>query len=314
MKSDIEKGLLLPGNQVASITSFSKTIGVARETIEKAYNILKEEGYLTSVAGKGNFVCIVPDKKIKVLMILNKMSSYKKEVYEAFIDKLGDRAVVDLQIHHYDPKRFRDIVFENRGKYHHFVVMPHFYLHTDPGEYIDLLKTFSSKELIILDKEISLGEGFANVYQDFKLDIFDSFMANKAFFDKYNHITMIFPKDSHHPEEIKQGVLRFCEIQKKSFTIIPGSQKAAIEAHKLFITLTETDLAALIKSIRETSLVLGEDIGIVSFNETVLKELLGVSVVTTDFAAMGTRAAEMILSNDFIKTRNPFHMIRRQSL
>ena len=43
----------------------------------------------------------------------------------------------------------------------------------------------------------------------------------------------------------------------------------------IFITIRERDLVNLVKQIRQKNLKLGEDIGIISYNETPLKELLG---------------------------------------
>jgi DNA-binding LacI/PurR family transcriptional regulator len=63
----------------------------------------------------------------------------------------------------------------------------------------------------------------------------------------------------------------------------------------IFITIRERDLVNLVKQVRQNNLKLGEDIGIISYNETPLKELLGITVITTDFKAMGESAAYMIL-------------------
>lgn len=56
IKSDIKKGLLKKDHQLPSINKFSRQYLVARDTVEKAYQILKNEGYVSSVKGKGYFV------------------------------------------------------------------------------------------------------------------------------------------------------------------------------------------------------------------------------------------------------------------
>jgi DNA-binding LacI/PurR family transcriptional regulator len=45
-----------------------------------------------------------------------------------------------------------------------------------------------------------------------------------------------------------------------------------------------------------------------------LKELLGITVITTDFEAMGRTAAELLLEKQRVKVKNPFYTIRRGSL
>jgi single-stranded DNA-specific DHH superfamily exonuclease len=59
---------------------------------------------------------------------------------------------------------------------------------------------------------------------------------------------------------------------------------------------------------------LGVDVGIISFNETVLKELLDITVITTDFELMGKNAGELILNPTCKQIKNPFKMIKINSL
>ncbi len=314
MIQDIEKGILKRNAQVASINEFSRAHHVARETVEKAYKILRKDGYLVSVPGKGNFVEKGPGSMVKILMILNKMSPYKKEVYEAFIEELGDRAQVHLEIHHYNPKIFRDIIHDNQGKYHYYVIMPHFYSGTDENEYLDVLKSISPNELVILDKEINLKGAFISVFQDFEMDIFEAMDKNAGLFAKYKSISVIFPENNHHPFEITSGVKKFCDHFEKDFDVLSDINQVEISKGKCFITLTEIDLATLIKKLRATNFIQGIDVGIVSFNETVFKELLEITVVSTDFSAMGKRAAKMIIDKKFKQVRNSFNFIKRASL
>jgi DNA-binding LacI/PurR family transcriptional regulator len=87
-----------------------------------------------------------------------------------------------------------------------------------------------------------------------------------------------------------------------------------LDAGCVYIVLVESDLAILIKKINSSTNRLGEDIGVISFNETVLKELLEITVITTDFEVMGRTAAELILSHTCRSIRNPFKLILRKSL
>ena len=314
MRADIEAGRLQVGIQLPSINEFSKNHKVARDTVEKAYNILKKQGYILGVPGKGNYVASGYEKNLKILMILNKMSSYKKEVYESFIETLGERAKVDLQIHHYNIHLFKEIVEENKGKYHYYVVMPHFFHETPQEDYIKILNEIPTAALVVLDKEVILSHTIINVFQDFEKDILDTLLLRSELFDKYKGITLVFPKESHHPIEIINGIEAFCVAKKKQFKLVADATKIIPTKGIAYVTLTENELATLVKKIRNTTLQLGEDIGILSFNETVLKELLGITVVSTNFSAMGRTAAEMILTKNILRIKNEFSFIKRQSL
>ncbi|MBC3787124.1 DNA-binding LacI/PurR family transcriptional regulator [Spirosoma sp. LMG 31448] len=72
----------------------------------------------------------------------------------------------------------------------------------------------------------------------------------------------------------------------------------------------------LIKRIKDTALRVGEEVGILSYNETLVKELLldGITVISTDFEQMGRTAAQLVQGNTIRQIRNPFRLIVRQSL
>ncbi len=98
---DIEKGYLPKKAQLPSINEFSAKYLVTRDTLEKAYKQVKKEIYISSSPDTGYFVVGKKDSKLKVLLVFNKVSSYKKIVYDAVIKAIGSKAKVDLQIHHY---------------------------------------------------------------------------------------------------------------------------------------------------------------------------------------------------------------------
>ena len=76
------------------------------------------------------------------------------------------------------------------------------------------------------------------------------------------------------------------------------------------------DLVNLIKKSWSLHLKIGKDIGIISYNETPLKEILpdGITVISTDHEKMDQTAARLILRNSEEKIKNPFSLIIRNSL
>jgi DNA-binding LacI/PurR family transcriptional regulator len=89
-----------------------------------------------------------------------------------------------------------------------------------------------------------------------------------------------------------------------------------VEKGQAYITVMEDDLISLLDRIRVQGLRLGKDIGILSYNETPIKRLLfdGISTISTDFEALGRKAAELVLTNERNKFENPFVYIPRASL
>jgi DNA-binding LacI/PurR family transcriptional regulator len=86
-----------------------------------------------------------------------------------------------------------------------------------------------------------------------------------------------------------------------------------LQVKDLYIVIQESDLVNLVKQVRDKKYKLGHDIGIISYNDTPLKDLLGITVISTDFQKMGNAAAEMILSNQFSNIKNDFNFINRFS-
>ncbi len=313
--TDIERGVLKKGDQLPSISELSVEYYLARDTVEKAYRELRERGYITSVQGKGYYIQTNDTNKIKVLLIFNKLSSYKKLIYYAFINALGDQATVDLQIHHYNARHFKDIIEKNLGKYNYYVVMPHFTQDLDKADYMEVLETIPANELVLLDKDIpDLSGNCLSVFQNFEKDIFNALETAQDLLNRYKRMVLILPGDGNYPDEIARGFRSFCIVHDKQFAVKENAMDEALEASTAYVTVEETDLAELVKKVRQSSFLLGREIGLISFNETTLKDLLGITVITTDFEYMGRTAATLLLEKQRVKVKNPFYMIRRGSL
>ncbi|QHV95027.1 GntR family transcriptional regulator [Spirosoma endbachense] len=313
--TDIERGVLKNKEQLPSISELSAEYYLARDTVEKAYRELREQGYITSVQGKGYYVQTSTTAKLKILLIFNKLSSYKKIIYYAFLKALGDKATVDLQIHHYSAYHFQEIIEKNLGKYNYYVVMPHFTQDLDKADYMQVLETIPSHELVLLDKDVlELSGTPLSVYQNFDKDICGALENAQDLLHKYKRMVLILPSDGNYPVEIAHGFRSFCINFNKEFSIKEHATDEHLDAGTAYVVIEETDLSELVKKVRRTNYSLGREIGVISFNETTLKELLNITVVTTDFEAMGFTAASLLLDNKHIKVKNPFYMIRRGSL
>ncbi|MEO8415558.1 MAG: substrate-binding domain-containing protein [Ginsengibacter sp.] len=153
-----------------------------------------------------------------------------------------------------------------------------------------------------------------SIYQDFWMDIFDALDSASASLKKYNTLMIIFPEHSHHPPEIIEGLEQFCENHHKKFTIITNGEKIKLTKGAVFIVIADDDLAILVKKIRKSRYQMGKEICVISFNETELKELLDITVISTDFIKMGQTAANLILKKQTRQIRNPFKIIKRGSL
>ena len=134
---------------------------------------------------------------------------------------------------------------------------------------------------------------------------------------KYNSLILVHPKMVSYPVEIKTGFRNFClQNDFPNQVIHEIKNDTPINKGEAYIVIEETDLVQLIKNCNSKKLKPGKDIGIISYNETPLKEILmeGITVLSTDHAKMGETAARLILENRQEKIKNPFRLILRKSL
>lgn len=317
---DLDRGKLKIGDRIPSINETSFDFLLSRDTVEKAYNELRERGIITSVRGKGFYVNSTNmANKLKVLLIFNKLSSYKKIIYYSIVETLGNQATVDLQIHHYNRTVFENLLERNLGNYNYYVLAPHFFDDNNhPETCYDLIQQIPKDKLLIMDRDVKNHENeFPGVYQDFARDIFEALESGATHLRKYSRLILVFPKGDMYPVEIIDGFKRFCYFHNFNNLILDGIDDEQLYKGDSFIVMAETDLANIVKKSREQGFELGKDIGLISYNETPLKEILaeGITTISTDFVEMGKSIANQIMGDeDKIPLKNPFKMILRKSL
>jgi DNA-binding LacI/PurR family transcriptional regulator len=93
-------------------------------------------------------------------------------------------------------------------------------------------------------------------------------------------------------------------------------QEEPLNSGEVYITLMENDVVVLIERLLQTNLKIGEDVGIISYNETPLKKIIlnGLTTVSTDFQKMGEIVAQMVINNRREHLENPFYLTLRASL
>ncbi len=321
---NISIGNLQIDEKIPSINMFSEEYLISRDTIEKAYSILKERKIISSIRGKGYYIARTQlISKINILFLINKLSTYKMKIYNTFINNMGGNSHTDLHIYHCDESLFLNLMAKNNKSYDYYVIMPHF--KTKDLKHIsytdEVLKTINKipkGKLIIMDNnKLEIDGDIVEIYQDFENDIYQALKEGLSKISSYKKLIMVYPKKSiyPYPKRVLMGFKKFCTEFDMDFEILDEIYDDIIlKRGDLFITIEESDLVNLINEIRDGELLIGKDIGVISYNDTQLKELLRVTVISTDFEAMGETAARMILNKEKGKIKNPFHFIDRKSI
>jgi len=313
----ISKGKLKRGDKIPSINQLSEEYLLSRDTVEKAYKHLIRDGVLISVRGKGYFINRVDiENTVRILLIFNKISNYKKQIYNAFVENMSRNVNIDLHIHHSNINIFRNLIKNSLGEYNYYVIMPHFYEKAE--EAIEVLKMIPPEKLVLLDKDIDLSsKRHSSVFQNFEKDIVYALNEAIDLLKVYKKLILIFPTIIPYPKEIIKGFRIFCIQHTFEHEIIYDfHENSLVQKNAAYVIIEENDLVNLIKKCREQQLVIGKDIGIISYNETPLKEILldGITTISTDHEQMGRTAAELINENRQAIVKNPFTLIRRKSL
>lgn len=321
---NISLGNLTMDQKIPSINMFSEEFYLSRDTVEKAYSILKERNIITSIRGKGYYISRTKlISKVNILFLINKLSSYKLRTYNHFINAIGANSHTDLHIYHCDETLFLNLLDKNKSAYDYYIIMPHFKTaelkHVSfTDNVVKAINKIPKNKLVILDNiKPGVDGNLIEIYQDFENDIYNALKEGISKIKKYKKIILVYPENAVYPfpRRILHGFRKFCVEFKLDFEILNEIfHDMILKKGDLFITIEESDLVNLVKQAREDEFKLGSDIGIISYNDTPLKELLGITVISTDFKVMGETAAKMILNKQTGKVKTPFNFIDRDSL
>lgn len=308
---NIEKGYILP-----SINNLSYELEVSRNTAEKAYKYLKRMKIIESVPGKGYFISKTDIKQpLKVFLIFNKLSVHKKIIYDSFLKALGENVVIDFYVYNNDFSLFKKLLTQRKSDYSYFVIIPHF---LEGGEKAYEIINSIPKDKLILMSQLLIGVNgsFGAIYEDFERDVYDSLSKAVGKLEKYHTLKIIFPEYTYHPREILKGFSRFCQDYAFHYDIIRRPQSMVITEGTVYISLMEDDLVTIVKKIVASKMQVGNQVGIISYNETPIKEIIlnGITTISADFKFMGEKAAQMILEKSTERIAVPFYLTERNSL
>lgn len=312
----VRDGRLNRNDTLPSINELNYNFEISRDTAEKAYKHLKSIGILGSVPGKGYYIkSIETMQRFKVFLLFNKLSTHKKLIYDAVVAGLDNQAAIDLYIYNNDFLLFKKLLENTHEDYTHYVIISHF---LDGGETAhEVINKIPKEKLILLDKMVKGIEGeYAAVYENFEQDIFKALEQALQPLSKYQTIKIAFPEHTYHSTEILKGFYSFCTQYAFNYKVVRNIQEEPLNSGEVYITLMENDVVVLIERLLQTDLKIGEDVGIISYNETPLKKIIlnGLTTISTDFQKMGEIVAQMVINNRREHVENPFYLTLRASL
>ena len=312
----INSGLLEHGKQLPSINKVASEFNMARMTVTKAYDDLREKGLISSHHGKGFYVSSTNTKNaLRVFILMDALTPYKEILYDSIIQHLGEDVSHNLFFHYHDIELFEELITNNLGKYNHYIILPHF-----NKSVARIVSKIPKDKLLVLDINVKeFSDDYSILYQNFESNIYQGLTACLDKVKKYQQINLLLSSKSfqYTPDGIIQGFTQFCSENNLEFDIIPDlDDDYELQVNQAYIVFREYDLIKMINWTTKNKLKVGKDTGIISYDDTPLKEIIaeGISVISNDFKKMGERAAEMIINREKGRESNEFYFIDRGSL
>ena len=307
----IVSGELRKGDKLPSLNAIKNKNNLSRDTVLSAFNELKSRGVIHSTVGKGYYVAtedIVIEKKI--FLLFDEFNSFKEDLYNSFISALGENIQVDIFFHHFNMRVFRRLINDNIGSYNAYAIMPANLKDSDLA-----IQSLGKDSVYILDQMHANLEPYPGVFQNFEKDMYQGMMEGVSKIKNYQKIVLQFDS-SIQPLGLRKGFESFCNEQAIPYEVIQDLNDRKLQKGEIYLVLDDKNLIRIIKKMQEVGFTLIKDIGIISYNETLLKEIVqgGITTISTDFKLMGENLATMILENQKGHIENPASLILRKSL
>jgi DNA-binding transcriptional regulator YhcF (GntR family) len=307
----IECGAIKKGDKIPSINQICTEFNLSRDTVMSAFTELKSKGILLSQPGKGYYLAtsdVLRDEKVFILF--DEFNAFKEDLYNSLINSIKGKAKVEVYFHHANLKTFKNLIQECSGRFTSYIIMP------GTLENIShIIAKLPPDKVFILDRLKPELRSYPVVYQDFERDFYEALVNGHALLKKYLKLVFIHSGGKEPAERLK-GFERFCKEYNFKYQVVNSIDGNSPRLYEAWFLTSDRDLVKLVKIAKEYKYKLGKKFGIVSFNDTMLKEVVagGITTISTDFVEMGKNLAHMLLYHGKENIRNPSRLIIRKSL
>lgn len=299
---------LFEGDQLPSVNQVCRQYNLSRDTVFKAYGILKDQGIVESVPNKGYFVA---REGRKVFLFLDTLKAYKEVLYGEFVKHLDKDTIADVHFHHYNIEVFKKLITEGRGRYSKYIIMPF-----DHKGVESLVNMLPPEKTLVIDWDLKFKKVANKLYQDFGLPVTDALMEADHLIKKYSQKIMVYPNFTNHPYQTVESFEVYCNSNGYEYSILRQPDDLNVRAGDMYFSVSDRMLGEILEQCREKKLEPGVDVGILSYNETPMKKFIykGISVISTDFKLMGQKAASFANQDIAMDFCVPTKIFFRESL
>jgi len=308
LSNAISQGKFKAGQTLPSVNRISQQYNLSRDTVFKAYRELKSHGIIDSTPAKSYHVANVMNR---ILLMLDVYSPFKDVLYNAFVNNLPKNYKVDLVFHFYNEHLFETVINDSLGRYNQYVIM-------NFGDEVlhPSLKKIDQGKLLLLD----LGDFDKNDYpficQDFGKSVYNSLSEHISLVQNYKNFVLCLPDESEHPKILVRYFKKFLRDHTLNGRVIKSINKTKLAKDTAYMVILQKDLVEMVKRCRLENLTIGNDVGLIAYNDTPMYEIIenGITVISTDFARMGKNAANYVKTRQKVYEVIPAQLIVRGSL
>ena len=295
-----------------SINEAADKFKVARKTVVRAYGKLKEKGFVESKHRRGYYVVNKkPQLKLRILLIIHSFDGHFQLLYNEFRDRVSESCEIEIFFHHYNIKMLDLIVSRNLDNYDLFILSSF-----DHPKIQNVIGKIPSSKVLIVSRDDRVENFYNSIVQDFYTGTYNSLMSVKERIKKYDRFVLSFSKESGHSDSLNSGFKKFCDDYAITCQIADSLENIEICEKDVYLVIDDADLIKLLKVCKIRGWEPGKDVGVISYNETPLKEVIreGITVISCSFRTMAVEMAEFILTQRKINKIVPISMILRNSL
>jgi len=304
----IVESLYKHGDVLPSVNELAKELGYARETVVKAYKILKDRGIINSKPGVGYFIAnIDTNQELNIALVLYGFQTFQQQFYNTFRKAVGENCNIDVFFHHNNEGIYKTLIQQIQGKYGLYVIAP---IERVDGE--SLLRGIQKDKLLIVDRYQYITDQASYVTQEFEASFTAVLEDIEAQLYSYKKVVLFYDKVSDYPPPILDAFLSFVKSREIPYEVTKGYEGGSVKKKVAYITIGDNDLWELLKDCRTKGYELGKDIGVISHNDSPVKEIIsgGISTFSTDFKQMAIDAAEFVIERQLTRKIIPTNLIR----
>jgi Mn-dependent DtxR family transcriptional regulator len=308
----IRKGEIPAGDALPSVNKAAQNFKVARKTIVRAYEKLKKQGFVESRPRKGYYVVNKhPKIKRRILLIIHSFNAHFELLYNAFRDQVPEACDIEIYFHHYNIKILELIINRNVDSYDVFVISSF-----NHQRIPTIIGRIPANKVLIISRNDKIEKRYNEIVQDFEEGTNAALVSALNKIKKYKSLTLSFPLNSGHSQKLKLGFDKFCLQHSISSEIVDSLQNSEVRKGDAYLVIDDADLILLLKICKIKKWKIGKEVGVISYNETPLKEVIrdGISVVSCNFLMMADEMAGFIKNQKSIQKSIPIEFIKRNSL